>query len=173
MSWIPLIEPADRIWLAQKWSPGLCEIQGANSPREWEERPGYGWSGSFLWFKGIRLAHFSITFRLYSEQDWIDWYKFKPLLDRPPVGKRPRALDIWHPLLVDQGIYAVQVEDMGPPIQTSDNGEWSIEVKFLESRVPKYSLTKQDGSKATPVDPWEKKIEDKQKEFEDELAKKP
>lgn len=170
MTWDPLIEPADRIWLAQKWSPGLCEIDGANSPREWEERPGYGWSGSFLWFKGIRLAHFTIRFKLYTSQDWIDWSLFKPLLDRPPVGRRPRALDIWHPLLVDQGIYSVQVEDMGQPTQTAD-GEWTIEVKFLESREPKYSLSKPDGAKATPADPYEQQAAELTQEVLDEMSK--
>jgi hypothetical protein len=158
MSWNPLDEPYDKVWLAQKWSPGLCDIEGANSPREWEERPGYGWSGSFLWFKGIRLAHFSLRFRLYTSDDWLDWSTFKPLLDRPPAGKRPRALDVWHPILVDQGIYSLVVEDVGQPTQTAD-GEWSIEVKCIEYRVPKYSLAKPDGAKATPVDPFEQQIE--------------
>lgn len=158
MTWDPLIEPADKIWLAQRWSPGLCDISGANSPREWEERKGYGYSGALIIFRGVGLAHFSVKFRLYTSQDWIDWALFKPLVDKPPYGHRPRAIDIWHPLLVDQGIYAVGVEDLGQPEQTQD-GEWTIEIKFVEYRQPKYSQATPDGAKATPADPFEQRIE--------------
>lgn len=158
MSWNPLHEPADKVWLAQNWSPGLCDIEGANSPREWEERPGYGWSGSFLWFKGIRLAHFTIRIRLYTDDDWTDWYAFKPLIDRPPAGHRPRAIDVWHPILVNQGIHSLVVEDVGPTTQ-GEPGEWIVEIKCIEYRAPKYALSQPNGAKATPVDPFEQMTE--------------
>ncbi len=158
MTWNPLDEPADKVWLAQRWSPGLVDIDGADSPRNWEEMPGYGWSGALLRFKGIGLAHFSIKLRLYTAQDWIDWAVFKPLVDRPPLGRRPRALDVWHPLLVDQGIYSLVVENLGQPMQT-DSGEWTIEIKCIEYRMPKYSLATPSGAAATPVDPYEQEIE--------------
>ena len=170
MTWDPLIEPADQLWLQQRWSPGLCEIDGANSPREWEERKGYGWSGAIVLFKGIGLAHFTVRFKLYTSQDWIDWSLFKPLLDKPPIGKRPRAMDVWHPLLVDQGIYAVVVEDLGQATQTAD-GEWTIEVKFCEHRMPKHSLSQPDGAAATPVDPYDQRIQQLVDDAAGELAK--
>lgn len=169
MSFNPLDEPIDKVWLAQRWSPGLCEIEGANSPRNWEELPGYGWSGALLRFKGVGLAHFVIRLKLLTSQDWIDWSVFKPLVDKPPLGRRPRALDVWHPLLVDQGIYALVVEDLGQPMQTAD-GEWSIEIKCIEWRMPKYSLATPDGAKATPVDPYEQQIEQLTKEVISKLA---
>lgn len=162
-------DPMDKIWLAQRWSPGLCDVEGAGSPREWEEIAGYGWSGGFLRFRGVKLAHFSIRFRLYTEADWLEWSVFKPLVDKPPYGKRPRALDIWHPVLVDQGIYSVVVEDLGQPMQTAD-GEWTIEIKMIEAREPKYSQVKAEGSAATPEDPWEKKIEQEAKRAADRMA---
>lgn len=180
MTWDPLGEPVapetptrpgigDQIWLAQQWSPGLCEITGANSPREWEERKGYGWSGALVIFKGIGLARFSVKLKLYTAADWRDWSLFKPLVDKPPLGKRPRALDIWHPLLVDQGIYAVVVEDLGQPEQTND-GEWTIELKLVEYRFPKFGLAKPDGAAATPVDPYEQYIEKLTKQATDKMA---
>lgn len=158
MTWNPLDEPMDKIWLAQQWSPGICDISGANSPREWEERKGYGLSGAIVIFRGVGLAHFSVKLRLYTTQDWNEWAAFKPLVDRPPYGRRPRALDIWHPILVDQGIYAVGIEDLGQPDQTAD-GEWTIEIKMVEYRFPKYALAKPEGAAATPKDPFEEQIE--------------
>jgi len=169
MTWNPLDEGADKIWLAQQWSPGLCEISGANSPREWEERKGYGWSGAIVIFRGVGLARFSVKFKLYTADDWRDWSLFKPLVDKPPLGRRPRAMDIWHPLLVDQGIYAVVVEDLGQAEQTAD-GEWTIETKMVEYRFPKYGLAQPDGAAATPVDPYEQKIERLTQQATDLLA---
>jgi len=169
MTFYPLLDSADKIWLAQRWSPGLCDIEGANSPRNWEEFPGYGWSGALVRFRGIGLAHFSVKLRLYTDQDWIDWAQFKPLVDKPPIGKRPRGKDIWHPILVDQGIYSMVVEDLGQPVQT-DHGEWTIEIKCIEYRMPKYSLSTPDGTEATPVDPYEQMIEKLTGKFLDKLA---
>lgn len=169
MTWNPLDEPMDKIWLAQRWSPGLCDISGANSPREYEERKGYGLSGAIVIFRGVGLAHFSVRFRLYTTQDWDEWEQFKPLVDKPPLGRRPRALDIWHPLLVDQGIYAVAIEDLGQPDQTED-GVWTIEIKCVEYRFPKYSLSQPDGAAATPVDPYEQQIEQLTKQAVDLMA---
>lgn len=173
MSWNPLSEPYDKIWLAQVWSPGLCDIVGANSPRNWEERDGAGMSGATIVFHGIKLAHFSVRFRLYTEQDWSEWNQFSPLLIKPPPRVEPRALDIWHPILVDQGIYSVAVEDVGPPDQTQD-GEWTIEVKFSEYRgEPKHTLAKPKGAVATPVDKYEQQIEELTKEQSELLANPP
>lgn len=169
MTWNPLDEPADQIWLSQVWSPGLCDIVGADSPREWDERKGYGLSGSIAWFKGVGLAHFSVRLRLYTSEDWEQWAVFKPLVDRPPYGRRPRALDIWHPLLVDQGIYAIGVENLAQPEQTAD-GEWTIDIKMIEYRLPKYSLAMPDGAAATPADPFEQTIERLTKVATDLLA---
>jgi hypothetical protein len=165
MTWNPLIEPADKIWLAQRWSPGLCDISGANSPRNWEERKGYGWSGALVVYRGLGLARFSVKLRFYTDDDWNEWATFKPLVNKAPPGKRPRAMDVWHPILVDQGIYAVVVEDLGQIDQTAE-GEWTVEIKMVEYRSPKYALTKIEGTQATPEDPREKKIKQLREEAE-------
>lgn len=169
MTWDPLIEPADKIWLVQQWSPGLCDISGANSPREWEQRKAVGWSGAIVVYKGVDLARFSVRLRLYTSDDWVDWSRFKPLVDKPPPRKRPRAMDIWHPLLVDQGIYSVVVEDLGQAEQTGE-GEWTIEIKMVEYRFPKYAQVKLEGAQATEDDPFERKIKELHEEAADLVA---
>lgn len=158
MSWDPITSPVDHIELAGKRSPGLCEVIGAGSPRKWDERRGYALSGATVVFRGIGLARFTVRLRFYTPEDWAAWYAWKPLVDKPPLGKRPSALDIWHPLLEAQAIKKVVVEDVGQPDQTED-GEWTVEIKFIEFRRPQIALAKPEGSKATPADPVEREIE--------------
>ncbi len=159
MTWNPLTDPVDKFLLGGHMTPGIADVVGANSPRNWEERAGYGWSGAWLIYRGVGLSHFSIVFTLYTDADWLDWYAFQPLVTKPPYGKRPRALDIVHPLTSALGIRAVVVEDALAPEQ-SEPGVWVATLKVIEWRHPKYSLAKPEGSQAAPVDPIDQEILD-------------
>jgi hypothetical protein len=160
MTWDPIVSPCDYITLAGNKSPGLAEVRGASSPRKWDEQDGVGISGAVLLFKGRGLAHFSVILKLCSAQDWSDWFAWKPVVDKLPSqrggeGKDSGALSIWHPLLEQLDIKAVAVAEVMQPEQVGD-GEWAIEIKFVEFRRPKYTLAKPDGADAAPVlDPIE------------------
>lgn len=158
MTWDPINQPIDKFLLAGKVSPGLCEVTGASSPRKWDELDGYGLSGARLRFRGIALSHFSIDVRLIDDVDWVDWYAFKPLLDKPPLGQFAKSMDIFHPHLHDLGIASVVVDDMDQPVQTED-GIWTVTIKFIEWRVPKVTIASPDGAVATPADPEQAHIE--------------
>jgi hypothetical protein len=158
MSWNPLAQPVDYILLSGQRSPGIAEVTGASSPRRYDERRGYGLSGATVVFKGIGLTRCTVKLRLYTEQHWADWEAWKPLIDRPPLGSRPKALDIWHPFLEALEVKSVVVEDVSQPEQT-DDGEWTIEIKFVQYRKPTLALAKPEGSTAAPVDPVDQKIE--------------
>jgi hypothetical protein len=162
MTWDPIGAPCDYILLAGKRSPGLADVRGASSPRAWDEREGFGLSGAFSVFKGRRLAHFAVHLRLYTPQDWLDWYAWKPLVDKLPTrrgggGKDSGAMDIWHPVLEALDIRAVAVAEVMQPEQL-EAGEWAVEIKFIEFRHPKVTLATPEGSTATPVDPIEENI---------------
>lgn len=169
MSWDPITKPVDYILLSGKRSPGLAEVTGATSPRRYDERRGYGLSGATVVFRGIGLTRFTVKLRLYTEIDWADWDAWKPLIDRPPVGTRPRSLDIWHPHLEALEVKSCVVEDVAQPEQTAD-GEWTIELKFIQYRRPVLALAKPEGSKAAPVDPVDQRIEQLTKQFQDLAA---
>jgi hypothetical protein len=162
VTWDPITSPCDYILLASKRSPGIAEVRGASSPRKWDERDGLGITGAFSVFTGRGLAHFSVVLRLYSAQDWQDWHEWKPIVDRLPTrrggeGKDSGKLAIWHPLLQTLDIKAVGVAEVMQPDQTGD-GEWSIEIKFVEFRVPKVTLAKPEGADETTaeaIDPIE------------------
>lgn len=160
--WDPIVAPCDYILLSGSRSPGIAEVRGASSPRAWDEREGFGISGSFSVFKGRRLAHFSVVLKLYSADDWAAWYEWKPIVDKLPTrrggsGKDSGVLDIWHPLLEALDVKAVAVAEVMQPDQTGD-GEWSIEIKFIEFRHPKVTLAKPEASEADPVDPVEEEV---------------
>ena len=109
-------------------------------------------------YRGIGLAHFKLMLRLYTTEDWNAWHEWKSVVQRAPLGERPRALEIEHPQLADLGITSVVVEDVLQPVQTGD-GEWTIEVKLAEFRRPEFTLTRPEGSQDRPTDPVDQYIE--------------
>lgn len=155
--WNPITEPWDFVDFAGQTTPGIAEVVGASTPRRWDERESYGLSGALVVYHGLKLARFSVLIRLYTQQHWDDWYGFKPLVDKVPIGRRQGPLDITHPLLQQLGIRSVVVEEVVQPTQVED-GVWEIEVKLIEYRRPVLSLAKADGAKATPADPEDAEI---------------
>lgn len=155
MTFSPLTDPIDYITLAGQRSPGVAEVQGADSTRELQERRGYGLGGAYTVYKGIKIIKPKVVIKLVTEEDWTAWHDFKPLLDRPPTGRRARALDIWHPILEDQGVTSVLVESVGQPVKTHESGEWSITISFAEYRRPVRALSAPAGSDTTTLTPEE------------------
>lgn len=166
MSWDPISQPIDHVVLGGRSTPGLATLEGADSPRRFDERDGYGLSGATVVYRGTKLSHFVLKIRLYSDQDWAEWYAFKDVVDKPPLGTRAKALSIWHPFTEALGIATVVVENVGQPDQT-DDGEWTIEIRLIEFRTPKFTLAKPEGAKATPVDPVDQQIIDQDQQIHD------
>ncbi len=135
MTFNPLDDPIDFITLAGERSPGLAVVSNVTSPRRWDERRGYALSGARVVFRGIGLARPIVTLRLFTTEDWNDWHDWRELVQRPPIGERATAQDIWHPKLEDYDIVSVVVEDVLDPRQVAD-GEWNIAIKFIEFRRP-------------------------------------
>lgn len=153
MTWDPIANPVDYIMLAQKRSPGVAEVVGASSIRKWDDSGnGMAWAV----YQGRGLARFSVKLKLYTAQDWADWHAWKPIVDKLPKRfaggnkKASGALEIGHPLLLGLGIKAVAVVEVMQPEQTGD-GEWTIEIRFIEFRHPEVAYAKPDGAADTTV----------------------
>lgn len=161
MPFHPIAAPVDYIVLSGLRSPGIAEVIGASSPREWDVRKGYGLMGAFVVYRGRGLAKFSVRLTFTTAEDWTSWEAWKPLVMTYPRrrggGRDSGTLDIWHPILEDLGIGAVCVEDVLQPVP-GETGDWNVEIKFLEFRRPKIALAKPEGAKATPTDPVEDQI---------------
>jgi len=158
MAWNPLQAPIDYVMLAGQRTPGIAKILGLNSPRRWDVRNGYGLSGAIVVFRGIGLARFTIQIKLHELDEWEAWHEFLPLVARPPAGQRPRALDCWHPLLEMLEVTKLVVEDLSAPEEVED-GVWQVDIKCLQYRRPVVALAKPEAAQATPVDPYDQKIE--------------
>lgn len=161
--WNPIERPCDHIVLADKRSPGIAEVVGASSPREWDEREGFGLSGAWIVYRGRGLAKFSVRIKLLTVADWEAWAAWRPLVDAYPKrrhanGKDSGALKIWHPYLEALDIRAVAVVEVLQPV-VSDDGEAIVEIRFIEYRHPKIALAKPDAADAGPEpDPVEERI---------------
>jgi len=150
----PLTTPVDYVLLAGERSPGLAEVTGADSVRELQERKGYGLGGATVVYKGIKLIKPKISIRLITDQDWEDWHQWKRLVERAPTGSRARAMDIWHPILEDQGVTSVLIENVSQPVQTNDS-EWTITISCIEYRRPVRALATPAGSDTQQLTPEE------------------
>lgn len=167
--WDPFTIPIDSAKISGLDTPGLLVIDKANSPRQWDERNGYGWSGSFPVFVGQRLSFFDLTFKMYTTEDWKRYKALKPLLVRPPFGKRPKALDIVNPILEDLEIFSFVILDVGR-LTPIDNGAYSKTIECMQHRRPRIALAKPEASQQKPSDdPYDKMIENLTKQF-DQLA---
>lgn len=158
MTWNPNEEPVDYVELGGQRTPGLAEIIGAGSPRQWDEARGPGLSGARLRFRGLRLSHFILRIRLFTTADFEAWESFRDVVQRPPLGERPRAIDIVHPITAGAGIRSAVVEDVSQLVQT-DDGEWTVEIKLIEHRPPVPAAAVVDGSSQATTDPRERRNE--------------
>ncbi len=159
--WNPIAKPCNFFLLEGKKSPGHAVIEGNNgSPRKWDERGGYGLTGSTIVFTGLGLAEFDAIISLYDERDWREWLAWAVVLEPPKPGRRDAAKDIWHPLLRAKplSIGKVVVKNVAIPKQTEE-GIWQVLIPMQAFRRPKITLIKPDGAKAAESDdPVERKI---------------
>jgi hypothetical protein len=170
-SFDPFITPIDYVLVANTKTPGIATLSGATDKRLWDVRQGYGLSGGITVFRGRDISHFSVNLRFSTAQDWIDWAAFKPLIARPPFGTKPKSLAIWHPWLEMLDISSVGVEEVTQFDPADDTGGWSVSIKFLETRTPKFALAKPDAAQQNKsTDPYDKLIDNLSSQFQD-LAK--
>lgn len=158
MTWNPNTTPVDVVFLAGQATPGIAELQGWGSPRNFDERRGYGLSGATLRFRGVGLASGKLVLRLYTPEDWDAWDAFRPLVARPPAGERPSALDIVHPFTIELGVTSVVVTELKQPV-IDDNGVTTIEIALKEYRRPQLALSPVEGSTDQPMDEVEQRID--------------
>lgn len=171
-TWNPIEYPTDRCVIGGYPTPGLCEVQGAGSPRKWDEQAGYAMSGAILIYRGHANSHFNLTFRLFTSEHWQQWAEIRPILLTAPKGStapvdgggvgvaitKSKALDIDHPVLAEVGITHIVVEDVSAPEQSED-GVWTIVVKCIEWRRFSIGIGKPDGAQQEPTDPLQLELD--------------
>lgn len=158
----PLRTPVDVVQIARRGqpvqtTPGLARIYDANQKLAWDQQQGYGASGAVVIYRGTKLVEFSLELRFWLPEHWDAWDTFRPLVQRPPFGKRPTPLTISHPWLAQQEISQVVVTQLDQPV-IDEYMLGTVKIGFLEYRVPRIALAKPQGDPAQPLDPYDQEI---------------
>lgn len=147
----------DYIILGGQRSPGVATLRNAGSPRDWDIRKGYGFSGASVVFTGNGLAKFECDIYLWTPAHWIDWKTFSLLLAKPKGLVQTTGIGISHPLLKlpPLSIDSVVIEDV-LQFEEDDSGGWQCTIKFIEFKRPAPALSKPlvaipSASKAPPT----------------------
>jgi hypothetical protein len=166
-------------------SPGLAIVAGAANTAEWEKVKGKGSDWGSLKYNGEGLAEFTVDFRAWEPEHFVEWESFGLRFKRPASGTEPKAKDIAHPWLDELEIGSVVVGVL-PQWTALGGGLFSRVVKFIQYRAPKPAAAGKatgsssvNGSKsgtgangATAKDAYDQTIEDLTKQVQD-LSKEP
>jgi hypothetical protein len=100
-------------------SPGIAFVRDAI--RRWgqEIKKARGQAGGFIVSTGEEIVDAVIRIQLYTQAEldaWTDWVK---IWDNNPPNK---AIEVWHPTLVDRNIRNVVPLEVGSPMQESPRG---------------------------------------------------
>lgn len=172
MSFDPLVTPVDYVLIGGQVTPGIARIRDASDKRKWDVQTGPYLSGGFTIYRGVDIAHPKMDLYLLTAEDWADWWVFYPTIQRPPRGKRPKALSIVHPWTDMVGIRAVQVEEIHSPELYDETGGYVITIDLIQFNQPRIALAKPEAAADKPSDdPYDKIIANLLAQNQAELAK--
>lgn len=160
MGFSPFRTPIDFVILNGIRTPGTATVKKADAPRHWDKRGGYGMAGSFPVGGWRELTEFDVEIRLTTNADWDYWWsKIDPIIARDPPGKRPKAINVWHPWLASKKVQSAVMQNELQPTLEDVSGIWLITLQMLEWRRPKIVLAKPDAAApTTPQDPIDAQI---------------
>ena len=126
-------------------TPGVAFPKKPGSPRNWDIRQGYGFTGAVVVYTGTGLAKFNVEVMLWLPEQFIEWELFalgalkKPL---PGLGFGA-AMGIDHPLVNMQpwNISSVVVEDV-EGFEQGPTGLWATSIHVIEYRRPLPALAR-------------------------------
>ena len=141
-------------------SPGKVTLSGHESKITWDVKTGPALIGASVTFKGEPPVEFSASFYLVKDvtqgiDDFQAWPAFQAIIDgtvKPGVGiarNAARALPIYHPDLVSNGILSVVKASVGGMMYDGKGGA-NIVVKFQVYKAPKIVPLTLKGSGTDP-----------------------
>lgn len=154
-----MITPADSAWdyllVAGKRSPGVVKVSGDGIKVGWDIQQATATTGGVTRRTGEPIKEFDAEFYLTDERDALGttdfdrWDAFQKTLEASVApGRKPYALDIYHPDLARVRITSATVGSIGT-VALDGKGGGTIKVHFLEYRPPKpignVTLTKTAG----------------------------
>lgn len=177
----PLTNPElyDRCTLNGVLCPGLCKVEGASQPREWDKVLGLGQIGVATKLKQIGVAEFTLRVFLWEPKHFDDFEaKIRPILAVPKSRSNIRAIDIDTPELVKLDIKKVVVQNVAQLEETDPSGLYCYPISLLQFKKPRaIALLKASGQgddpskPAQPLDPQDIMIAQLSKQLKEEAAK--
>lgn len=149
----------DLILLGDAASPGVVTLSGHDREQNIDVKQSDGQKGATTTWKGTAVAGFTATFYLTIDpiqgiDDFELWDAFAEVIWStvpPKSGKKPVALDVYHPDLERNGIKSVFLKKMGGMVHDGKGGA-TIAVEFSEYFPPK-PVSTGTASKSSKVDP--------------------
>lgn len=150
----PLDDPEvyDHIELGGVESPGVVKITGHNREIGWDVKKGSGQSGATTTRSSDEPARFTCAFTLSDREDFDDWPAFLEVAKSTVSGKTPKAVDIYHPDLAENGIQSVVLAKVLGTVHDGLGGQVRS-IEFLEYRPPVKRGGTPKGAKASAKAP--------------------
>lgn len=145
-------EVYDSVVLAGQRSPGTVTISGHDRKIGWDIKKGSGQSGASMTRTSEDPVEVTLAFFLATREQIDLWPAFDGLIRSTVSGPTPKALDIYHPDLVMNGITSVVLSSFGGVVHDGKGGQ-TITVKLLEYRPPKSKGGSPNASKTKAVTP--------------------
>lgn len=144
----------DSIVLRGVRSPGKVTLSGHDREFEWDVKKVPGQKGASTTFNGDKPAEVTASFYLVRDDalgidDFAEWPAFVEVVRSSLASATPKALDIYHPDLAEQGITSVVPKKIGGVVHDGKGGQ-TITITFLEYRPPKPAGGALKGQKKTP-----------------------
>lgn len=150
----------DALRVGGDYTPGIVEIRRAGIPYTWDKRKGYGYAGAWLVFTGDDLAEFETEFRVWRDDQLVDWRGWaRKYLTKPPAQPqqngaflpnmpRPKALGVYHPLLAELGITQIVPRKIGQwmPGKGASRGKYTKIIEWIQFRPPVPLLGRPNGA---------------------------
>ena len=135
-------------------SPGKVTLSGHESKIAWDVKTGPALIGASVTFKGAPPVEFSASFYLVKDvtqgiDDFQAWPAFQAIIDSTIQANKPKALPIYHPDLVSNGILSVVKASVGGMMYDGKGGA-NIDVKFQVYKAPKFVPLTLKGSGTDP-----------------------
>ena len=142
------------VQLGSMVSPGRATLSGHDREIDWDIKVGNGQSGSTTTLKAQKLAEPKVTLYLLKDiaqgiDDFAEWPDFLALARSTISGKTPKALDIYHPDLEQNGINSVVLKSVSGMTYDGKGGA-TVTITFLEYRPPKKIGGSPLGAKKNP-----------------------
>lgn len=121
-------------------SPGVCLVEGDGIPREWDVVQGFGLSGATQRFKGIGLAEFTLSIRVWLPEHRSLLKTFAAAVEVSLPGQPERVYQVANPRLAFKGI--AQMVFLNDPFPKDEKDQSDLLVyKCRQWRKPLPTLT--------------------------------